>query len=452
MNPKEIKAPPIRVAVAGAGSKGKAILNLLWQDERVELVAVADVNPKAAGIIEAKKNKVKTTSDYTKLLEIKDLDCIIETTGDPEVRKSLLDNKSPGLEILDAGSAKTIWKWLATQKEAQEYREAEKRTTQLSLLYRVTNRLASRLSFEEVTLAMAEGAFELLEARYAQVLIWNGKTEKLKLRSAYPSRFSSSRARAILKKVTSKALKTGQPQMAEEPGRGNQAHSAAVVPLEYHGQTVAVIAVYDDSRPQGFNQEDVYLLSLLSSQANVAMINAELFEETKELSVTDGLTGAFNHRYFHEHLVEEIERAKRYDKPVSLVMVDIDSFKAFNDGYGHLQGDFALKKLAGVLQDSTRRSDIVARYGGEEFAIILPETDFKGGMKVASKLREHVAGHLYWGRSRELEMPLTISVGVATFPIQANSALELVEKADEGLYIAKRRGKNCVGSVGLSGK
>jgi two-component system cell cycle response regulator len=164
---------------------------------------------------------------------------------------------------------------------------------------------------------------------------------------------------------------------------------------------------------------------------------------TRRLASTDGLTEVYNHRTFQERLAQEIARANRYSRPLSLLMIDVDHFKVYNDTYGHPQGDSVLQDLARLLREMSRTSDTVARYGGEEFAIILPETDSVGAQKIAQRLLEQVEHHPFPGQEGMPGGTLTISIGVATYA-SAGSKDALLQAADMALYTAKREGRNRV--------
>jgi two-component system, cell cycle response regulator len=164
---------------------------------------------------------------------------------------------------------------------------------------------------------------------------------------------------------------------------------------------------------------------------------------TRRLASTDGLTEVYNHRTFQERLSQEIARADRYSRPLSLLMIDVDHFKVYNDTYGHPQGDIVLQDLARLLQEMSRTSDTVARWGGEEFAIILPETDSVGAQKIGQRLREQVEGYLFPGKELMPGGTLTISIGVATHA-PAGSRDALLQAADTALYTAKHEGRNRV--------
>jgi len=166
-------------------------------------------------------------------------------------------------------------------------------------------------------------------------------------------------------------------------------------------------------------------------------------EQTRRLAYTDGLTSLANYRSFHARLQQEIERADRYHRPLSLIMLDIDYFKTYNDMHGHPQGDAILTQVAKLLAQTSRSSDIVARYGGEEFALILPETDQSSAEVLGNRLREEIEHFRFTGEEYLPSKILTISVGIATHHRYAGKEA-LIAAADAELYRAKREGRNRV--------
>jgi diguanylate cyclase (GGDEF)-like protein len=167
------------------------------------------------------------------------------------------------------------------------------------------------------------------------------------------------------------------------------------------------------------------------------------YAQTKRLANTDGLTGLYNRRSFQERLQQEVDRANRYHRPLSLIMIDIDHFKTYNDTHGHLQGDAILVDVAHTLQRLSRTSDIVARYGGEEFALILPETDSANAEALGKRLQEQIEGYRFPGEAHLPGQTLTISVGIASYT-HPDTKEALLEAADMALYQAKREGRNRV--------
>ncbi len=183
--------------------------------------------------------------------------------------------------------------------------------------------------------------------------------------------------------------------------------------------------------------------------------------EMSQRAVTDGLTGLYNHTYFHQRLDDELSRSDRYHRPLSLLMLDLDGFKSYNDTFGHPRGDLILAEVARVIIASVRKVDVPCRYGGEEFAVIMPETDSHAALAAAERVRLGIEGALlaapaeaepvrsgFWGSSAGGKgyrpRHITVSVGVASYPDHAPNRVELVEAADRALYLSKRRGKNIV--------
>ncbi len=187
-----------------------------------------------------------------------------------------------------------------------------------------------------------------------------------------------------------------------------------------------------------------YFKNIVGMLDEVKIVGGSEFVETERLAVTDGLTGAFNHRYFQDRLERAVTRARELSQPLSLLMIDIDYFKQYNDLNGHIAGDVALREMAAILRRSVKREDTVARYGGEEFALVLFETDRTEARGVAERLRKAV---------EEVDFPnervlpgrhLTVSVGLASFPDDATERAALIARADQALYTAKRSGRNRV--------
>jgi diguanylate cyclase (GGDEF)-like protein len=207
-----------------------------------------------------------------------------------------------------------------------------------------------------------------------------------------------------------------------------------------------VLFCADQADMDQLSTADGLLLNAVASQLVVAVENSHLYGLTKVLSITDELTGLYNYRELQSRLNQEIERATRYESTLSLLMIDADDFKSYNDTYGHVAGDNALFELAGVMRAAVREVDFVARYGGEEFTVILPETDSAGAFVVAEKIREAVADHDFAEGEAAVEArgPLTVSVGIATFPTYADDTESLLRQADNALYRAKREGRNRV--------
>ncbi|MBN2001584.1 diguanylate cyclase [candidate division KSB1 bacterium] len=208
----------------------------------------------------------------------------------------------------------------------------------------------------------------------------------------------------------------------------------------------------DDFISKPFNKLE--LLARVKSLLRIKSLHDELAEKVKlleqakerlgELAVTDGLTGLYNYRYFKEYITREIRRAKRHHLFFSLIMSDIDYFKNYNDTHGHLAGDEVLKTIAQLMVSNIRSIDVAARYGGEEFALVLPETNKDSARFVAKKLSGLVENQKFPKEETQPNKRITISMGIATFPDNGQSADELIKCADQRLYRAKAEGRNKV--------
>jgi diguanylate cyclase (GGDEF)-like protein len=230
-------------------------------------------------------------------------------------------------------------------------------------------------------------------------------------------------------------------EVAEIQIAGASAMAAPLSATEAGDRVLAIVSVARSDRP--FAPQERELFRYLTSQAAVSVENVDLHETVQRQAVTDELTGLFNHRRFQEVMAAEVERARRYDAEMGLIMLDIDNFKRVNDTYGHMQGDMVLREVARVLRQSAREIDEPARYGGEEMAVALPQTDLDGAYRFAERVRQRIEA---------LELPLldgdgilrvTASFGAASLSSAPQSDKEgLVAAADAALYRAKRSGKN----------
>jgi len=221
--------------------------------------------------------------------------------------------------------------------------------------------------------------------------------------------------------------------------------SALCVPLKVKDRVIGVLNLAKLGGPL-FTEGDLEMASILCGQAAIAIENARLYAEVNRLAITDALTGLYNRRWFDIQLDKEFNRAIRYGHPLSLAMVEVDHLKKVNDKWGHQVGDLVLQTIGRVLKANSRQIDVACRYGGDEMAIILPETDREGALKVGERLRALIEeAPIEGGEGQEIESAsVTISLGVATYPTDAANKEELIRHADQACYLAKQQGRNRV--------
>lgn len=215
--------------------------------------------------------------------------------------------------------------------------------------------------------------------------------------------------------------------------------SSAFVPLIATSVPLGLMRLDDRNDGTAFSHDDAQLLQSIGSMIAIAINNAQLYA----MAVTDGLTKLYVRRYFDLRMEEEIEQARRYDRNFSLLLMDIDHFKKFNDTHGHQTGDAVLRQFAEILQINTRKSDIACRYGGEEMAIILPETALEEAALLANKLCGLIREYAFKGTGPD-DLTVTASIGVTQYHADFTSPGEMVEVADQALYTAKELGRNRV--------
>jgi len=205
----------------------------------------------------------------------------------------------------------------------------------------------------------------------------------------------------------------------------------------------ALLVVRSVENGKVLNRENAVPISSLALEAGHALEVVSLYDNMKIMAITDGLTGLYNHREFYQSLRRELDRARRYRHTVSLLMIDVDDFKRFNDQHGHPAGDVALRTIANLLRKCARTSDIIARYGGEEFAVILPESTPGGALMVAERIKMEVAGHYFIQNAKD-PVHLTVSIGIYSSENGDVTEDQIVSLADEASYTAKTAGKNQV--------
>jgi diguanylate cyclase (GGDEF)-like protein len=254
--------------------------------------------------------------------------------------------------------------------------------------------------------------------------------------------------------VLGRVFATGAPVVVSDvsgmPGqvarRRYRTDSYIALPLAGPDGVVAVIALTDKTSGEPFSDADLSALMLMSVPAALAVSRELLRDRTNDLAhlaTVDALTGLFNRRYFETRLEQELQRQRRQQDDLSLLLLDLDNFKELNDTQGHLVGDMALKEVAEILRRAVRIFDVCARYGGEEFVILMPGAGASTALRIAERIRRQVEQHFATGLRSGVPVPLTVSIGVSTASPDVTRDV-LVAKADSALLRAKRTGKNQV--------
>jgi diguanylate cyclase (GGDEF)-like protein len=321
-----------------------------------------------------------------------------------------------------------------------------------ALLLAIASAVNSSLALEEVLNVALTHAGRIMGAvAGAMYLVRPGKTE-LYREASYNL---TNRARGGVRKIEEEPLRTALAAMRplvvnlddrSAPGldQGGHPGHALVVPIQRSGQLMGAMELYLNAWRE-LSEDQADLLNGVASQAAIAIRHAQLFAAQEENALTDELTKLPNRRAFAQQFLLEMQRARRHHNSIAFLMIDIDHFKQVNDTYGHLNGDAVLAELAQILVTGARESDVCARYGGEEFALILHETTESGARVLAERIRAKVAAAMFPGG-----LKLTISVGVAATD-DAALFTQLIDRADQALYVAKHGGRNQVRVADMSG-
>jgi diguanylate cyclase (GGDEF)-like protein len=329
------------------------------------------------------------------------------------------------------------------------------RVTELVALQQVSLRFTASLDLSAVPDTIAEVALRLVGASEILIFLYDKETDEFTFGAGLCDTGERNHLAQVPHKdgITTRTVRGGQPivindvehhslyALSEARARGMKA--IASFPLKRADRVVGVFNVAF-SNPHEFSEDELRVLGLLADQAAIAIENARLYQEAQRLSITDGLTGLYNSRHFYAVLKKEMAWIDRSVHALSLIMMDIDNFKAYNDTYGHLAGDDLLQNLARLLRTQIRESDLAFRYGGEEFALLLPETDKLAAAQMAERVRALLTTHEFIVKETGSPSHVTVSMGVAMYPSDATDERGFVYAADMALYAAKAAGKNRV--------
>ncbi len=362
------------------------------------------------------------------------------------------------ITMLDAFKLETERELVAAQEEIKYKKALEEKNRHLSLLYQISKALTGSIDSENIYQKVLDIVGSCLGYQELALLLHNEEAETLKVVATYGMEEPVKVIGLTFKLgegVSSQTVHEKQPIYIPDTtkddrylyykGKKPEEVSFLSVPLITENGD-RVVAVLNLSRPvdDPFKPQERETLQVVAQQLAIAIVNARLYARMRELSVRDELTQLYNRRHCQETMRREAQRAKRFRQEFSCLMLDIDYFKQYNDRYGHPQGDEILKEFSHLIRKSLRDVDSVARWGGEEFVVLLPNTDRKGGLKVAEKLRRLIRNHPFPKRSSQPKRAFTVSIGLATYPEDSTDPEELIEASDKALYEAKRGGRDRV--------
>jgi diguanylate cyclase (GGDEF)-like protein len=355
----------------------------------------------------------------------------------------------PALESFAAQISETI-------RMARLAKEREERAFEFQAFYHASKVLSSMIDFEEIVQRLNLLCGEIVKSDFTAVAVAQTDPSKYKVYEwtngneapatfadlennggAWISWFLQSMEEPLI--IPSSQLQLQEMPVLRHGESMDQFTTYLAVPMR-HQQAVIGAVLLASKQKDAFSSHQARVLSILGNQAAVSLENSAIINKMEQLAITDGLTTLFNHRYFQEALDREIERASRLNENLTLMLMDIDHFKGFNDSFGHPVGDFILRSLALLLKKGARKIDILSRYGGEEFAALLPGIDVKNARKTAERWRKAVQRASF--KRENKSFAVTISIGFATFPADAENKTDLIERADRALYDAKENGRN----------
>ena len=366
----------------------------------------------------------------------------------------VLDFQSEQVDFFDPGTIDllTLFSTQASLalENARLYSLERRRAEHLEAINAVARQTTALLDLDELLLVVCRLLLEWFRIDHVAVLIAEG--DSLRVR-AFEGRLTPSVAMGAQLApgagLAARALATGRSVIENDISKVEgyiagfvETQSEMCVPLIFFGEKLGVL-VLDSARKNAFDHDDQQPLESVADICAAAMQNASYFDRMRQLAYVDGLTGIHNRRFFEMRIVEELERAARFQGRMSVIMVDIDNFKRLNDEFGHLLGDEVLRSVSTIMKQQLRKMDLVCRYGGEEFAIVVPETSGENALRVAEKLRRQIESHYFPGVPR----PVTISAGVADYPTHGITRDEVVAAADAAMYVAKQEGRNRIAAA-----
>ena len=376
------------------------------------------------------------------------------TIGSRENNQPFDDADRYFLEQLSAHAVVCINTCRLYEKSRKEKEDLDKTLQNLSLLYSIGKAMNYISDLKNLLQYILSKAIEVTFAEKGSLMLYDMETDQLNIRVLAGMEDTAFQEKVNNNEISSRSFKPGEGiagrvYVTAKPivvnnikeddvfidSEKSYVRSIACIPMVVYSDVIGVINLTNKRHGKNFTDEDVEMLKAVADQAAVAINKAQLWD----MAVTDSLTGLFVRRYFMGKLQEELHRAERYDNILSVVIADLDRFKNINDTYGHDAGDRVLKAIGKFLQQNIRDVDVVARYGGEEFVLMIPEAGKDAAYSLSERLRQQMS---------EMQIedlpPISISLGIATYPYDGTDIEDLIKKADAAMYAAKKAGRNRV--------
>ncbi len=436
------------IIIVGAGKGGTSILEVLSDEPDVEIRGVVDRNPGAGGINEARKRGIPVYSSIEEATVVNGVDLVFNVTGDESISGLICEKFNDGAAYVGGNTARFFWMLFESKKKSLE---------DLKRLYEIQIKLDSFTSTDSLFGFFLEKAMELTGTDAASMAIYDERMNELK--TVASKGFSDEFMRGSFKwntragGLTAAILNSRDPVVIDDAEghplftngvlkkEGVKALMASTIKSE---NRILGISYVDSFSPRKFSEREITAFKLLTTQAAAAVEKTHIIENFHKLAYEDELTGLSNYRHFLETCSSELVRAKRNKRPFSIILMDVDRFKDYNDTFGHQAGNYVLEKIGSIMRVTFRSTDLPARFGGEEFVVIISETSKPSALKRAEELRHRFSQELSRQEDPQILRDVTLSMGVATFPDDGRDLETLINKADSALYRAKEGGRNRV--------
>ncbi|MHB8482639.1 MAG: GGDEF domain-containing protein [Nitrospiria bacterium] len=444
----------LMVFIIGGGAGGTALLSHLRQIPDVKVSGMADINPKAPGIITAKGLGIPVfNGEFLDVLQSQKVDLVFDLTGDTQMHTRLVNLPRQSFYLV-TGECTHLILGIIRKLEEKDL-QMQSKYKEHCILSEISLSIALSKTSNQIFDAIVTGGMVITGMPAGSLSIYNTERKELFLVSAkgFSSEFYLAsryqvRPGGLTEHILSQKDPLVVPDIADHPSFNNpillkeRVQSLIAIPLISDQGPVGILYV-DDFAPRTFSSSVIEVLKLLAVQATIAIQKQQAFEQIKALSIMDPVTGLFNRRYFNEILASEMERAHRLNRPLSIILFDIDRFKDINDRYGHLTGDKVLRDLTSLFRSMLRRYDVFCRFGGDELLILLSDTDVNGAQLLAERLRSATAKAKLLPDSASITCSFGIN-GLYEHESPRPNQDEFLNRADQALYEAKTQGRDRV--------